>query len=187
MNSAGAQQFKNIDEIGVYNEGLIAIKVGDSWGFLDTNGELVVDYRKDIVGTVKEPPIFSDGLCLIKEKREEVDYYGYINVKGETIIPTEYIVAKPFKNGMASVITYYKTDTGKNVFDQNVVYYTYHELIINTKNECVLYFREPRNLLLHKLKLQQEIPKIRAKFLNEHLISVLEDDNSYSLYNLLKE
>lgn len=185
-NSISAQQHKNIDEIGSFNEDLMSIKKGDSWGFVDKNGTIIIDFRKDIVGFSKEPPIFSNGLCLIKEKREDVIFYGYINTKGKTIIPTEYIVATPFKNGFASVIKYYKTDTGTNAFGQHVVYYSYNELIITTKNKPVLSIGKSRNLLLAKLKLQQEIPVIRSKFINENLVRVKEDDGNYSIYNLDK-
>jgi hypothetical protein len=182
--SAGAQQLNDIKDIGNFSEDLIAISKNDSWGFIDANGTLVIDFRKDIVGSSKKPPIFSDGLCLIKEKREDIYYYGYMDKKGKTIITPEYIVATPFKNGFASVINYYKTDTGKNVFSQNVVYYSYKELIINTKNKSILYINDPHNLLLSKLKLQENIPTIRSKFIGKHLISVHEDDHTYSIYNL---
>jgi hypothetical protein len=185
-NSISAQQHNNIDEIGSFNEDLMSIKKGDSWGFVDKNGAIMIDFRKDIVGFSKEPPIFSNGLCLIKEKRKDVIYYGYINTKGKTIIPTEYIVATSFKNGFASVIKYYKTDTGTNTFGQHVVYYSYNELIITTKNKPVLSIGKSRNLLLSKLKLQQEIPIIRSKFINENLVRVKEDDGTYSIYNLDK-
>lgn len=185
-NSISAQQHKNIDEIGSFNEDLIAIKKGDSWGFVNKNGAIIIDFRKDIASYSKEPPIFSNGLCLIKEKRNDVIYYGYINTKGKTIIPTEYIVATPFKNGFASVINYDKIDTGTNTFGQHVVYYTYNEMIITVKNKGVLSIGKSRNLLLAKLKLQQEIPIIRSKFINENLVRVKEDDGTYSIYNLDK-
>jgi hypothetical protein len=50
-------------------------------------------------------------LCLVKEKREDIVYYGYINTKGETNMPTQYLIATPFENGQARVIKCYKTDT----------------------------------------------------------------------------
>ncbi|TXD48659.1 WG repeat-containing protein [Polaribacter sp. IC073] len=181
-----AQQHTNLESIGNFNEGLMAISNGDSWGFIDKSGSIVIDFRKDIVATYKEPPVFKNGLCLIKEEREDVVYYGYMNTKGKTIINPEYIVAKAFENGFARVINYYKTNTGTNVFDQNVVYYSYNELIINTENTSVLYIGAPHKLLLNKLKAQQNIPVINSKFINDHLISVKEDDNTYSIYNLNK-
>lgn len=182
-----AQQFTNIEKLGDFNEGLMAISNDDSWGFIDINGILVIDYRKDIVASSEESPIFSNGLCLIKEKRENIVYYGYMNTKGETIIPTEYIVATPFENGFARVINYYKTNTGTNALGQNVVYYSYNELIIDTKNKSALHIRGPHNLLLNKLKLQEYIPAIRSKFISDLLITVKEDDNTYSIHKLIKQ
>ncbi|WP_157812187.1 WG repeat-containing protein [Polaribacter sp. ALD11] len=181
-----AQQLKNIAKIGNLSEGLIAIKNDDSWGFIDIKGVLVINFRKDIATSSGEFPVFSNGLCLIKEIREDIIYYGFINTKGETIIPAEYIVATPFKNGFSRVINYYKTDTGTNAFGQSVVYYTYNELIIDTENKSVLNFSGSHNLLLHKLKLQKDIPTIRSKFINDDLISIKEDNNTFSIYNLNK-
>lgn len=185
--ATGAQQLKSIEKIADFSDGLMAINVNDSWGFIDMDGTLVIDYRKDIVALPGESPIFSDGLCLIKENREEIIYYGYMNTKGETIIPTEYIVATPFENGFARVIQCYKTDTGgNNILGQDIVNYSYNELIIDTKNKLVLHISGPEHLLLSKLKLQEDIPVIHTKFIGDHLIAVKEDDNTYSIYSLNK-
>lgn len=184
---AGAQQLTGIDKTGDFSEGLMAINNDDSWGFIDIDGTLVIDFRKDIVAASQESPIFSNGLCLIKEKREDIVYYGYMNNKGETIIPTEYIAATPFENGFARVIKHYKNESGKtNIMGKNMVNYSYNELIIDTKNKSVLHIRGPYNLLFNKLKLQQNIPAINSKFIGDHLIAVKEGDNTYSIYNLIK-
>ncbi|WP_452228075.1 WG repeat-containing protein [Lacinutrix sp. MEBiC02404] len=186
--SANAQSLKNIDALGHFNEGLMAISNGNSWGFIDTNGTLVIDYRKDIVATATAPPIFSNGLCLIEEKRENIVFYGYINTKGETVIPTEYIAATSFENGFARAIKYYKIDTGdKNTLGKNIVNYSYNELVMDTKNKFILHISGPHNLLFDKLKSQHSIPTITSKFIGDHLISVKEEDSTYSIHNLLKQ
>lgn len=182
MYAAGAQELTNIVKIGSFSEGLMAIGNDDSWGFIDTNGTLVIDFRKDIVASSKESPIFSNGLCIIKEKRENIVYYGYMNTTGETIIPLEYLAATPFENGFARVIKHYKTDTGgTNVLSQNIIIYSYNEIIVDTKNKVVLHIRGPFHLLLNKLKSQEEIPTIRSQFISERLITVKEDDKTYSI------
>lgn len=186
--ATNAQVLTKIDEVGFSNDGLIAIRKADSWGFLDINGMLVVDFRKDIVATPEAFPIFNNGLCLIKEERENIVYYGYINNKGETIIPTEYIAATPFENGFASVIKHYKTDTGgANILGKKIVIHSYNEMIIDTKNKLILHISGPNHMLFDNLKLQQNIPAIRSKFIGDHLVAVKEDDNTYSIHNLLKQ
>lgn len=186
--ATNAQVQTEIDEVGFVNDDLIPIRKADSWGFMDIKGTLVIDYRKDIVATPEAFPIFSNGLCLITEKREDIVYYGYINIKGETIIPTEYLAATPFKNGFASVIKYYKTDTGgTNILGKKMITHTYNETIIDPKNNLVLHISGPHKLLFSKLILQQNIPTIRSKFISSHLIAVKENDNTYSIHNLIKQ
>jgi hypothetical protein len=182
VDPASAQQLENIDKIGDFNDGLIAVSKDNSWGFIDLHGTLVIDFRKDVVAAPEQYPLFSNGLCLIKEMRENVHYYGYINTKGETVIPTVYIVATAFKNGYARVIKHYKTDTnGTNVLGKDIVSYSYNELIITTENKMALHIRGPYNLLFYKLKLQQDIPTIHSKFISPHLIAVTEDNNRFSI------
>src|SRR5690625_3234238 len=82
-----AQVLKEIDEVAPFKDGLGGVKKGDAWGFIDSSGELVIDYREDIVELTKNLPTFSNGLCLIQEVKEGITYYGYINTKGENVIP----------------------------------------------------------------------------------------------------
>lgn len=186
--TTNAQVLTKIDEVGFINDNLIAVRKADSWSFIDINGALIINFRKDIVATPEAFPIFSNGLCLIKEKREGIIYYGYINNKGETVIPTEYIAATPFNNGFASVIKHYKTNTGgTNILGKNIIIHSYNEIIIDTKNKLVTHISGPNHMLFDQLKLQQNVPAIRAKFVGDYLVTVKEDDNTYSIHNLLKQ
>lgn len=185
MYTASAQQIKNIDEIGNVNEGLIAIKKNASWGFIDINGTLIIDFRKDIVASFGESPRFSNGLCLIKEKRDDIFYYGYINTKGETIIPTEYIVATPFEKGMARVIKHYKTtQIGTNALGKDIVRYSYNEMIIDAENNELSHITGPHNLMFYKLKLEKYLPSIKSQFISDHIVAIRENDNSYSILKI---
>lgn len=186
--TVGAQELKNIEKVGDFSEGFMAVSNGNSWGFIDVNGTLVINFRKDIAASPKAFPVFSNGLCLIKEKRENIIYYGYINTKGETIIPTEYIAASSFENGYARVIKNYKTATrGTNVLGKKKVSHSYNEMVIDTKNKLVVQVRGPHNLLLYKLKSQEDMPVLRSQFINDRLIAVIEDNNTYSIRKLIKK
>lgn len=98
-----------IDEVAPFEEGLAGVKKGDLWGFIDSSGVIVIDYRNDIVAPANKAPTFSNGMCLIQEDKDGIIFYGYINTKGEKEIPAEYLMATPFENGYARVIKHYKT------------------------------------------------------------------------------
>ena len=179
-----AQVLTKIDKVTPFQEGLGGVKKGDSWGFIDSKGTLIVDYRKDIVSHNGDP-VFSDGLCLIQETRDGITFYGYINTKGEKVIPTEYLDATPFENGYARVIKYYKEDTGStNALGKNIVNYSYNELVIDTKNETIQHLRGPNHLLFDSSHLQQNPPVITSTFINDNLIAVRLKDNTYTIYKL---
>lgn len=182
-----AQVLKEIDEVAPFKDGLAGVKKEDSWGFIDSSGELVIDFREDIVESTKNPPTFSNGLCLIKEVKDGITYYGYIDTKGEKVIPAEYLMATPFENGYARVIKLYKEVTSSsNVLGKRIVYYSYNEVLINTKNHTVRVLRGPYNLVLNEYELLKNPPKITSKFISDNLIVVRDEDNRYMIYNLDK-
>jgi hypothetical protein len=185
--STDAQVLTKIDQVTPFQDGLGGVKKGNSWGFINDNGTLVIDYRNDIVISPKGSPIFSDGLCLIQEVRDGIPFYGYINTKGVKVIPTDYLAATPFKNGYARVIKYYKEDTGTtNALGKNIVNYSYNELVIDTKNETIQHLRGPNHLLFDSVQLQKNPPVITSLFINDNLIAVRKKDNTYTIYKLSK-
>jgi hypothetical protein len=186
--TSNGQTFSLIDNIGTTQDGLIAIKKDKTWGFIDANGTLMIDFRDDLVSSTTKTPMFSSGLCLFKERKDGITYFGYINKKGEKVIPAEYLAATPFENSYARVIKHYKTSIGSsNALGKHIVNYSYNEFIIDTKNQWVQHLRGPINLLYDRLKIQQNPPSINSSFISENLIAVKEADNSYSIYKLKKE
>ena len=184
---ANAQVLTKVDKIAPFEDGLGGMKKGDSWGFIDANGTLVIDYRKDLAVSSDGFPVFSDGLCLIQKTRDGITFYGYINTKGVKVIPADYLAATPFENGYARVIRYYIEDTGNiNVLGKNIVNYSYNELVIDTKNETIQHLRGPNHLLFDSLHLQQNVPVITSKFIDDNLIAVRLKDNTYTVYKLSK-
>lgn len=185
---ASNQHLKNIDKTEGFNEGFVAIRKDNSWGFIDLNGTLTIDFRKDIVTSSNQSSIVTNDLFFSEEKRENFFCYDYINAKGETIIPTNYIATTAFKNGFARVIKHYKSNTGaKNILGQNIRRYIYNELVIDAKNETAMHITGPHHLLFDDLKFHQNVPAIRSEFISNYLIALKEDDNTYSLHILKKE
>src|SRR5690554_2921378 len=131
-----AQVLTKIDDVAPLQEDLVGVKKGDAWGFINTDGELVIDYRNDVVSTSAHYPVFNDGLCLIQEKKDGITYFGYMNAKGDIAIPAEYLAATPFENGYARVIKHYEIETSTtNALGKRIVNNTNNKLLINTKNK----------------------------------------------------
>ena len=96
INKAGEFTVQPTYEYGLWNMGKGLLGYGDKnekCGILDKNGNIVVSpiyYGLDVV---------SDGLIIVEGK----DKYGYINTKGENVIPEIYYNARPFYEGQAWV------------------------------------------------------------------------------------
>ena len=63
------QTTKNLDYISPFHDDLAAIEKDGQWAFINTKGDIVVDFRNDLVTTKlnnEEYPVFMDGRCLIE-------------------------------------------------------------------------------------------------------------------------
>lgn len=83
----------DIDEGRNFSEGLAAVKKEKKWGYIDKQGNLVIDYKYEIVGN------FSEGLANVYMDGK----YGYIDTKGNTVIDFKYESANGFSGGLAAV------------------------------------------------------------------------------------
>lgn len=99
------------DGIGYLGDnGLIPVLKDGKWGFVNTQNELVIDFK--FVGKV-EP--FSDGLAIFYSDsfpsncNSNSHRAGYINEKGKIVIQPQYLSATMFINGRAVV----ETDSSK--------------------------------------------------------------------------
>ena len=99
-----------VEEISEYK--YFTLEQNQKYGVIDRNGNIVIE------ASYTEANNFSDGLALVKSRdvictgTDRFDGYGYINVKGELVIPFEYYyMSTDFKDGSACVY-----DTVDNVF-----------------------------------------------------------------------
>jgi hypothetical protein len=76
--------------------GRVRQRTGTNSGLLRKDGTALIP-----LGIYSRIEPFSDGLSLVY--RQGPDGYGYINTSGEEVIPCQFRVAKPFKNGYAKV------------------------------------------------------------------------------------
>lgn len=186
------QELDTVDEIAPFHEGLAAVRMGDQWGFIDTDGKLIIDFRSDLVWNEKinkgsndvmaiDYPRFKDDRCMIKETLEEegIAVYGFINAKGETVIPPEYLNVTEFDQGYALGILLTKTFRGQNRFQLNIYDYKFSEVILDTSGDIMLLVTQRQNILMDKRR--YEIPRLNAKYLSKTLMAVRTDKNTWEL------
>ncbi|MCX2720755.1 WG repeat-containing protein [Lentiprolixibacter aurantiacus] len=186
--SSFGQELKDIDEVAPFSDGLAAVRVGNQWGFINEEGELVIDFRDDLVWNKladKERkgieairyPAFRDGLCMIREmlEEEEIYVYGFIDKTGTTRIKPEYLNVTEFDQGYAVGILMTKTFRGKNNFQLNIYDYKFSEVILDQKGDIMRLLAKRDNILMSKRR--YELPELRAKLLSKNLAAVKKGDN----------
>ncbi|MBT8205376.1 MAG: WG repeat-containing protein [Eudoraea sp.] len=186
--SGYSQDLAEIDEVAPFSEGMAAVRKGSQWGFINEQGDLVIDFRDDLVwnkfaDTGREDvdgirqPIFRDGRCLIWEmlEEEEINVYGFIDKTGKTVIKPEYLNVTEFNQGYAIGILLTKTFRGKNNFQLNIYDYKFSEVILDTKGDIMLLLTQRDNILMSKRR--YELPDLYAKLISPKLAAVKKGDN----------
>ena len=89
-------RFRNVKRVGDFNEGFAVAAVKDSgpWGFINKSGRFVIEPRFD-----DRPSDFSNGLARITKNHLS----GFIDLTGNIVIPTKFVDADHFSEGMAAV------------------------------------------------------------------------------------
>ncbi|EZH74774.1 hypothetical protein ATO12_08520 [Aquimarina atlantica] len=196
--SGFTQVLIDIEEITPFHEEVAAIRKGNKWAFINTNGEIIIDYRDDLVwhsnpeATTKKKsqkqfipyPSFSEGLCMIKQMKNGVYYYGYIDKRGKTSILPEFLNATSFNKGYAIVLKVSKEELGRNhLLHKKVVSYSYDEVIIDSSGTVKIHLTAPKNFTLTKNKLKWP-PAIESHFIAPNLVAVKNKNNSWNLQNV---
>lgn len=180
-----AQTLDGIKFISPFNNDVAAVKKGEKWAFINKSGDLIIDYRDDLVTTKIDGdtyPVFNSDRCLISHKKDGISYFGYIDKKGNTVVEPEYLNATQFNNGVAIVIKLYKNVLGTNdVLDKQMIDYNYMEVAIDVNAEIIHYFTEkPIHVTLEKNFLKKP-PKITSKFISDNLIATQNKDKTWSI------
>lgn len=82
------------NEIGAFSEGLAKVGKKGKYGYIDTNGDLVIPCEYSNTSS------FSEGLAAVQN---EDGKWGFIDTNGDSIIPYEYDESSVFVNGLAAV------------------------------------------------------------------------------------
>lgn len=82
------------DNIGQqFSDGLLAVCIGDKWGYIDSAGKTVIKFQ------YKEVKPFNEGLAPVRLNKK----WGYIDKQNNIVIPFQYKTADVFSNGLARV------------------------------------------------------------------------------------
>ena len=180
-----SQSVDDIDFISPFNEGIAAVQKDGKWAFINTQGEMLTDFRSDLVATETESgkfPVFKNERCIIKEKRNGIYYFGYIDTIGTVVVTPQFLNASNFDNGLAIVLELEKVQVGTNsALGKNVSYDKYSEAIIDGNGEIKGYVSPKMiNVILDK-KFLRCPPKITSKRISENLYAMKNDDGSWSV------
>ena len=179
-----SQNIDNADFVSPMNEEMVAIKKGNQWGFVNAEGNMVINFRDDLVVsqmTDGSYPVFYNGRCLIIQKKDGISYYGYMDTTGKTVIEPQYLNALNFKDNRAIALLLTRTELGTNALNKTVVNHSYHEVVINANGDVVTYLAEkPVNINLTAENLRKA-PVITAKALSDKLFAVMNAEKKWSL------
>ena len=129
------QTLEDLEYTSPFVDDVAAIKKGNEWAFINKNGEIVINFRSDLVSSKidgENYPLFYNDRCLIAHRKEGVMYYGYINKRGETVIIPQFLNATNFENDKALALAVHKETIGYNdIFNKDVVSYHYFEVVID--------------------------------------------------------
>ena len=187
-----AQEIKNVDYVSPIHENVAAVKSGERWGFIDSNGNFAIPLREDLVipsHTAKEMPYpyFSKDRAIFKEVRDNIDYYGYINSKGSIAIPAKYIEVSPFNEyGYALALELFKETVGDNdLLNKPIVRYEYNEVIIDTTGKAIMYTSEAKHIIPMRDQLRKT-QRITSYLRGPKLVVIKNKQGSWDIVKTIK-
>jgi hypothetical protein len=180
-----AQTTQEFDYVSPFHNDFAAVQKGDQWGFINVLGDLVIDFRDDLVATKMidgEYPVFMHDRCLIVKKDKGVSYYGYVNPAGTTVVEPEFLEARNFEFDYTLALKLDKEKAGyNNLLDKDIVYYTCQEVIINVEGIVVDELTEPKNIVMVKKFLK--VPAITSQLISNYLVYVKTEKGTWTIKN----
>lgn len=183
-----AQTIENIHYISSFNDGLAAIKIDNQWAFMNAKGDMVIDFRSDLVTTNHvdgEYPVFKNNRCLISKEKDGISYFGYIDNTGKTILEPQYLNASNFINNEAIVLVLIKEVLGGNdILGKNIVNYKYYEVVIDN-NGYVIQYLTPKGIHVNlDRKYLRKPPMITSKRVSDKLYAVLSENKTWTIQKI---
>ncbi len=190
--SLQAQVIENIEQITPFHNNYAAIQKGEQWAFINKEGTIAVDFRNDLVPLPCvhsedqiEHPVFNAGLSLVKQTKETIEYYGYMNTSGQVVIEPQFINATSYNDvGLAIVHKLTKETIGQNtILDKDMIRYTYSEIVIDTSGNVVKHLLGPIHVIPNKGRFSKTYP-IKSYFIDDFLIATQEKNKKWTIYHI---
>ncbi len=183
-----SQNLENLDYVSPLHDGLIAIKKDTNWGFINKEGNMVINFRNDLVTTKSddgEYPVFKNGRCLIAKENNGILYFGYIDATGKTVIEPQFLNASNFINNEALALHVMKNEIGKNdVLAIKMVNYRYHEVIIDSNGEIKEYLTPKGFSIVLDKKYLKIPPEITSKRITDRMYAVVNESKKWSIVKI---
>jgi len=97
------------EALGGFSNGVAAVKKNEKWGYINTDGDVVIPFEYDSALT------FSEGLAAVEKNGK----WGYIDINNNAVIPLEYIYATSMVDG--SAVVWKARDKNNNVSDAGYI------------------------------------------------------------------
>ena len=91
-----AQELQDLSYVGSLHNGYAPVKKNNQWGFINSTGDLIVNFRNDLIENeevsvsgdlgvaTQKVPVMQENRAIIKKNIQGVNYYGFID-KNEQI------------------------------------------------------------------------------------------------------
>jgi hypothetical protein len=180
-----SQSIDALDYISPFHNGFAAIKKDNQWAFINTKGDIVVNYRTDLVLSTFDDgdyPVFANERCLIIKEQNGISYFGYIDSSGETVIEPQYLNATNFYQERAIALELLKVVIGRSeTLDKDVAYDKYLEAIIDTNGNVLEYLSPKRTNVILDKKFLPRPPEIKSKQISNHLYAISNEDYTWTI------
>ncbi|MDX1602942.1 MAG: WG repeat-containing protein [Salinimicrobium sediminis] len=197
FSAAGvSQEIKDLQVVGPLHDGFIPVMKNNQWGFINSEGDLVVDFRDDLVhhevkttgndlGVLSQKyPMLSDGMAIVNKKVGGITYYGFIDATGKVVIEPQYLNVSNFNNGQALALKIEETFLGRNnLLDIKVKSYKYDVVLLDKNGEVLKYLSGPFPVSFSKEKLRKP-PAIEAKWISPQLITVRNPGKKWEVFKI---
>ncbi|HJS00553.1 MAG TPA: WG repeat-containing protein [Flavobacterium sp.] len=182
---AYAQTTEQLDFIAPFSDDVAAVKKGDSWGFINKKGAIVIAFRNDLVLSEIDGykyPVFKNNRCLISENKNGITYFGYIDKTGEKVIPPKFLNASNFNNNKAIVLEIAKEKLGtNNVLGKDVINYRYYEVTIDSNGNVENYLNPKGTHIVLNKKFLKTPPKITSKKISNNMYAVITENKKWKI------
>jgi len=180
-----AQLPENLDYVSPFHEGFAAVQKENKWAFVDSTGNIAIDFRDDFYWNKDAQasyndiraiayPQFSSGRCVVQKMMDDIPMFGFIDTSGKLVIEHKFLNVAPFENGLTTGIIFEKVFRGKNEFNLDIYEFKFHEVLMDADGNIIEFLNRRHNIQMTKRR--YEMPEIQSKILNKHLITFKKDN-----------